>query len=384
MVEGDLEGAGADLPHSGITQEGTSGPWKRKRADVHSDEHIKVPKVITNGVLTTASGQDTNGNQSRLDQWLDCIQGPDCPQEAQIGRHAKGCSAAMVDKIIQTLRGNTAIHALYFQGMGITDDQLIALLEVLQSTRVYALNLGETMLTLRGLQSVLRLLPSTTITALYLDYTPHRQLRQSIRIACRSNCAQRDALYAATGDRVRAWHHIPEDRPQPTRSGKGSVRKLKPRTSTVMHAKDMAKGNGEKCAAELGVKGATRPCHCCVLPCRCIFTTKLISTIALGTPDNGTSIVSTNTVAKQYDKDTSSFDVVQQILAVNDARERSHKRTREARGWDTRALAGSNKKQAIEIGDSDSLDVELGRRTRLRDSEAGAEMDATQEAGRQE
>ena len=89
LVEGDLEGAGADLPHSGITQKGTSGQWKRKRADVHSDEHIKVPKVVTNGVLTTASGQVTNGNQSRLDQWLDCIQGPDCPQEAQIGRHAK-------------------------------------------------------------------------------------------------------------------------------------------------------------------------------------------------------------------------------------------------------------------------------------------------------
>ena len=99
----------------------------------------------------------------------------------------------MVDKIIQTLRGNTAIHALYIQGMGITDDQLIALLEVLQSTRVYALNLGETTLTLRGLQSVLRLLPGTTITVLYLDYTPHRQLRQSIRMACRSNSAQRDA-----------------------------------------------------------------------------------------------------------------------------------------------------------------------------------------------
>ena len=75
---------------------------------------------------------------------------------------------------------------------------------------------------------------------------------------------------------------------------------------------------------------------------------------------------------------------MQQTLAVNDVGVRSNKRTREARGWDTRASARSNKKQAIEIGDSDSLEVELGRRTRLRDSEAGAEMDATQEAGRQE
>ena len=123
----------------------------------------------------------------------------------------------MVDRIIQTLRGDTAIHALYSQGMGITDDQLIALLEVLQTTRVYALNLGETTLTLRGLQSVLRLLPSTTITALYLVYTPHRTLRQSIREACRRNCPQRDDLYEATGDRVRAWHHIPEDRLKPTK-----------------------------------------------------------------------------------------------------------------------------------------------------------------------
>ena len=152
----------------------------------------------------------------------------------------------------------------------------------------------------------------------------------------------------------------------------------------MKHVKDMAKGNGEKGVAERGVNGATRPCHCCDLPCRCIFTTLIISTLALGTPDNVTSIVSTNTVAKQCDNDTSSLDVVQQTLAVNDAGVRSNKRTREARGWDTRASAGSNKKQAIEIGDSDSLDVELGRRTRLRDAEAGAEMDATHEAGRQE
>ena len=145
--------------------------------------------------------------------------------------------------IIKTLRGNTAIHALYFQGMGITDDQLTALLEVLQSTRVYALNL-------RGLQSVLRLLPRTTITALYLDYTPHRTLRQSIWEACRRNCRQRDDLYEATGDRVRSWHHIPEDRLQPTKYGKGTVSRLlakpTPRTRAAKQGKGRAKGNGEE------------------------------------------------------------------------------------------------------------------------------------------
>ena len=203
-------------------------------------------------------------------------------------------------------------------------------------------------------------------------------------MACRSNCTQRDALYAATGDRVRAWHHIPEDRPQPTRSGKSSVRRLTPRTSSVKHVKDMAKGNGEKGVAEPGVKGDTRTCHCFVLPCRCIFTTKIISTLALGAPDNATSIVSTNTVTKQRDKDTTSIDVMQQTILENNTGVCITKRTREARGWETRASLGSNKKQAIEKGNRDSLNVELGRRTRLRDTEAGEDVDSRQEEGRQE
>ena len=143
-----------------------------------------------------------------------------------------------------------------------------------------------------------------------------------------------------------------------------------------------AKGNGEEGVAELGVTVATRPCHCIAMPCRCFFTTKTTSTHALGSPDNATRIVSNTTVANQSDKHTTSIDVVQQTILEKNTDVRITKRTREARGWDTRASLGSNKKQAMEKGNRDSLDVELGRRTRLRDTKAGEAVDSRPEEGR--
>ena len=146
---------------------------KRKRHDLNAD-----------GLTTSASDRNVRPDTrlkdtiktSHLDSWITSIQGGSCPQELQVGKYAKDSSSEIVTKIIQAMRGNTAIHALYFQGMGVNDEQLIALLEVLQTTRVYALNMGETNLTLRGLLALKRLLPHTTITALYIVHTPHKIL----------------------------------------------------------------------------------------------------------------------------------------------------------------------------------------------------------------
>ena len=49
----------------------------------------------------------------------------------------------LIDTIINTLRSNDTIHALYMQGARMSSSQLNQLFEMLATTRIYALNLGE-------------------------------------------------------------------------------------------------------------------------------------------------------------------------------------------------------------------------------------------------
>ena len=69
---------------------------------------------------------------------------------------------------------------------------------------------------------------------------------------------------------------------------------------------------------------------------------------------------------------------------VEEGTKEGNKRTREARGWGQRAELGSRKKRNISAGDCERIIASPGRRTRLRDIEAGEERKAIPDGGSQE
>ena len=52
-------------------------------------------------------------------------------------------SKGILRRLIASFKNNTRLHILRLQGLGIDDDLLKALIEVLASTVVYGVNLGE-------------------------------------------------------------------------------------------------------------------------------------------------------------------------------------------------------------------------------------------------
>ena len=248
--------------------------------------------------------------------------------------------------------------------MGVNDEQLITLLEVLQTTRVYALNMGETNLTLRGLLALKRLLPHTTITALYIDHTPHKILRQGIYEACWNNLQKRDKLYAATGGRVKKWHHIPEGRKkasQPTTDKTGRRKE----TSRSLPSEEQP--------------DALALCQCHELLCQCLITVADNRKPLQHCLEIPHSVVSRITVNEELDRSkditSNSVDSRASPLIGRTAVQSCHKRTRETRGWDSGTSMGRHKKPSIELGDGDSLAAKPSRRTRLQDAGAGEDVD---------
>jgi len=68
----------------------------------------------------------------------------------------------LIDTIINTLRRNDTIHALYMQGAWMSTSQLNRLFEMLATTRIYALSLGENEVSSTDIQ-ILIPFPSPTI-----------------------------------------------------------------------------------------------------------------------------------------------------------------------------------------------------------------------------
>ena len=384
------EGSQAQCPdttNEGQTQHTVSATGvKRKRSDLSGD----CP-VLEHSACKRHAGmrQDIIHDPSRLESWITSIQGAECPQEVQVGTHAKGCPPAAVDRIIQALRGNTRIHALYFQGMGVSDRQLVALLEVMQTTRIYALNLGETTLTLQGLRSLKTLLPSTNITALYIDHTPHNRMRMNIKEACWNNRGKRDLLYAETGGQVRKWHHIPGGRPALTKTrvtARILARKPTVYSRSARSAKTSTTGSSEEDRAEQADGIAPLPCLCLALQCRCIPPAIFTQHLSMDCIDKTTSVDRISTPGAKLDNQgvtTTRIDSAGPTL-VEEGTKEGNKRTREARGWGQRAELGSRKKRNTSAGDCERIIASPGRRTRLRDIEAGEEREAIPDGGSQE
>jgi hypothetical protein len=76
-------------------------------------------------------------------------------------------------QLIARCRNNHRLHALYLQSGFLNHSHLQHFIDVLPTTNIYVINLGEAEFSATSLQFLLDFLPTTSITQIYLHHHPH-------------------------------------------------------------------------------------------------------------------------------------------------------------------------------------------------------------------
>ena len=85
-----------------------------------------------------------SNTNSSLGRWLASIKDPlHCPSILLGGQYLKGSPPSAIDEFIDCLRNNVCPRVIRLQNINISNDQVRRLLDVLPSTYIYAINLGE-------------------------------------------------------------------------------------------------------------------------------------------------------------------------------------------------------------------------------------------------
>jgi histone-lysine N-methyltransferase EZH2 len=100
-------------------------------------------------------------------------------------------------KLISLCRDNSRIHALYLQSGDLDHSHLQHLAQVLPTSHIYALNLGEAEFSANSLHFLHDFLPATFITQLYLHHHPDAKLLQRIHLRTDQNRDKVLAYYAS-------------------------------------------------------------------------------------------------------------------------------------------------------------------------------------------
>ena len=215
--KGKVKGCTSMEEMSGNGLEGETEPTMDIQREVPriDDEVIKIVnmtqedgRVSNIGSRRSTRHQEPSTISRALKEWLDGVETNNCERELRTSEKLKGKPKDVIDQFIQALRNNTKIQVLYMQGLGVTDVQSRVLMETLATTRIIALNLGETALRPDTWVHISKLISKTNLIAIYTDYLRDRHCRKKLVRSCEGNLVKAWELYGNDGITKAAGHHI--------------------------------------------------------------------------------------------------------------------------------------------------------------------------------
>jgi len=146
----------------------------------------RVPhdEVFTNTRATTATSEINNNTvnpNSILGRWFTTLRDPlHCPTLLLGGQYLKGSPSYAIDEFIDCLRHNVCPRVLRLQNINMSDAQVRTLLDVLPTTYIYAVNLGEVELDTRTRQHLCSSIPQSHLVQIWLKDLFDTRLRKHI------------------------------------------------------------------------------------------------------------------------------------------------------------------------------------------------------------
>jgi hypothetical protein len=140
--------------------------------------HPSVPRITDR---VAAMHRRTADPQSILGRWLAQIRDPlRCPSTLSGGMNLKGSPSHAIDEFIDSLRHNLLPRVLRLQNINISNIQIRRLLDILPSTNIYAVNIGEADLDKLSRQHLCSVIPNTHLTQIFLKDLRDPALRTHI------------------------------------------------------------------------------------------------------------------------------------------------------------------------------------------------------------
>ena len=126
-----------------------------------------VPKKTSDRI--SAQQLLTVDSDGRLGQWLADIRDPcRCPAVLRGGQNLKGAPPYAIDAFITSLRDTLSVRVLRLQNINFSNDQVRSLLDILPTTYVYALNIGEMELDRETRQLLCKVIPRSHLVQLFI------------------------------------------------------------------------------------------------------------------------------------------------------------------------------------------------------------------------
>ena len=165
---------------------------------IESDNTI-VPKRTSKRI--SAQQQLTVDSDGRLGQWLANIRDPSrCPAVLHGGQHLKGAPPHAIDAFVDSLCDNLCARVLRLQNINFSNDQVRSLLEILPTTYVYALNIGELELDRETRQLLCNIIPRSHLVQIFLQELFDPSLRRHILHLLEINRPKVAALRSRLGE----------------------------------------------------------------------------------------------------------------------------------------------------------------------------------------
>ena len=149
----------------------------------------------------SAQHQLTVDSDGRLGKWLADIRDPfRCPAVLRGGQHLKGAPPHAIDAFVNSLCDNLCARVLRLQNINFSNDQVRSLLEILPTTYVYALNIGELELDKETRQLLCNIIPRSHLVQIFLQELFDPSLRRHILHLLEINRPKVAALRSRLGE----------------------------------------------------------------------------------------------------------------------------------------------------------------------------------------
>ena len=144
---------------------------------------------VTTGATTRErryQQRQCNTGGTGFEDWITRIKGTECPTELLAKEHITSRSKGLLRRMIEAFRNNTKLQVLRIQGLGIDDELLQLLVEVLSTTVVYGVNLGEGLYGREALRTFAEKLEYTYVVQVYFENVT-TDIKHMILTACERN-----------------------------------------------------------------------------------------------------------------------------------------------------------------------------------------------------
>ena len=140
----------------------TTGPT------VNAIRHDEVTRGATTRQRRNQQRQ-CNAGGTGFEAWITRIKGTECPTELLAKEYMKSRSKGLLRRMIEAFRNNTKLQVLRIQGLGIDDELLQLHVELLSTTVVYVVNLGESEYGREALKNFAEKLSYTYVVQVYFE-----------------------------------------------------------------------------------------------------------------------------------------------------------------------------------------------------------------------